>query len=135
VKIFLTGVACLAFAIIAAVLIMDSREPSRGSAGVTVPHFQTSQVRRVAITTEARVSRTQDPVYVQLVDGAIPAGVTRLTVLTDENCTPDADGVSHCLNRVQFDTGQGTAQAVLQHHHRMSEESCLAPGEVLELAA
>jgi predicted outer membrane lipoprotein len=135
VKIFLTGLACLAFAIIAAIWIMDSREQSRDSAAVTVPHFQTSQVRRVAITDEARVSRNQDPVYVQLVDGAIPAGVTHLTVLTDENCTPDADGVSHCINRVQFETGQGIKQAVLQHQHRMSEESCLAPGEVVELAA
>jgi hypothetical protein len=135
VKIFLSVGACLAFVVIAAVWIVESREQSRDSAGVTVPHFQTSQVRRVAITDEARVSRNQDPVYVQLIDGAIPAGVTRLTVLTDENCAPDADGVSHCINRVQFDTGQGTAQAVLQHHHRMSEESCLAPGEVVELPA
>jgi predicted outer membrane lipoprotein len=135
VKIFLTGLACLAFAIIAAIWIMDSREQPTDGASVAVPHFQTSQVRRVAITDEVRVSRNQDPVYVQLVDGAIPASVTHLTVLTDENCAPDADGVSHCINRVQFATGQGIVQAVLQHHHRMSEESCLAPGEVVELAA
>ena len=134
-KIFLYGAACLAFALIAAIWIMESREHARDSVDVAVPHFQTSQVRRVAITGEARVSRNQDPVYVELVDGAIPAGVTRLTVLTDENCAPDADGVSHCINRVQFETGQGVGHAVLQHHHRMSEESCLAPGEVVELAA
>jgi hypothetical protein len=134
VKIFLYGAACLAFAVIAAIWIMDSREQSRDSAEVTVPHFQTGEVRRVAITDGARVSRNQDPVYVQLIDGTIPAGVRNLTVLTDENCTPDADGISHCINRVQFETGQGIDQAVLQHHHRMSEESCLAPGEVVELA-
>lgn len=94
VKTFLYGLACLAVAIIAAIWIMDSWGGSRDTAGdLTVRHSQTSNVRRVAISADARVSRNQDPVYVQLVEGTIPAGVTRLTVLTDENCAPDADGV------------------------------------------
>src|SRR5687767_14058726 len=29
--------------------------------------------------------------------GRLPTGATRATVLTDTNCQPDQDGVSHCL--------------------------------------
>jgi hypothetical protein len=72
---------------------------------------------------------------VELIEGTIPAGVERLTVLTDEDCVPDADGVSHCRNRVRFDGPQGAGEATLRHHHRMAEESCLTPGETVVLSA
>jgi len=111
------------------ILIAGGRQDSHADPGTAVPHFQTALERRVMFTDTAQVSRNQDPVYVQLVSGAIPPDATRLTVLTDENCAPDREGVSHCLNRVAFQTTQGSGEAVLQHHHRMSEESCLAPGE------
>ena len=97
-----------------------------------VPHFRSSDVR-VQITEDAVVSRNQDPVYVQLEVGDIPADVTYLTVLTDEDCMPDADGVSHCLNRIEFETADGTQTAALRHHHKMAEEPCLTPGQTLEL--
>jgi hypothetical protein len=97
-----------------------------------VPHFRTADIR-VQITDEAMVSRNQDPVYVQLDSGVIPDNVSLLTVLTDENCTPDQDGVSHCLNRVEYKTASGTQLAALRHHHKMSEEPCLTPGQTLEL--
>jgi hypothetical protein len=97
-----------------------------------VPHFRSSDVR-VQITDDAVVSRNQDPVYVQLETGEIPADVTYLTVLTDEDCVPDADGVSHCLNRIEFETAGGTQTAGLRHHHKMAEEPCLTPGQTLEL--
>ncbi|MDQ2683497.1 MAG: hypothetical protein M3Y37_08210 [Chloroflexota bacterium] len=108
-------------------------DTSDSIAATAVPHFQEAVVRRVAITDDAKVSRNQDPMWVQLVDGSIPPEVTQLQVLTDENCQPDADGVSHCLNRVSFETGGTVHMATLQHHHRMSEESCLAPGEMVIL--
>jgi hypothetical protein len=97
-----------------------------------VPHFRTADVR-VRITDGPEISRNQDPVYVQLEEGTIPSDVTLLTVLTDENCLPDADGVSHCLNRIEFETADGVQQAALRHHHNMAEEPCLTPGQTLEL--
>lgn len=97
-----------------------------------VPHFNTADVR-IEITDEAVVSRNQDPVYVQLETGVIPDDVSLLTVLTDEDCTPDEQGVSHCLNRVEYPTASGTQYAALRHHHKMAEEPCLTPGQTLEI--
>lgn len=97
-----------------------------------VPLLRTADVR-VQITDDAVVSRNQDPVYVQMESGEIPSDVTFLRVLTDEDCTPDEDGVSHCLNRIEFDTDSGAQNAALRHHHKMSEEPCLTPGQTLEL--
>jgi hypothetical protein len=99
-----------------------------------VPHFGTNAIE-VRITDEAVVSRGQSPVLVQLETGTIPSDVTQLSVLTDENCQPDAEGVSHCLNRVMYSTSAGSGEAVLRHHHRMSEEPCLAPGQTLQLVS
>ena len=130
-------VAFVAAAAIAVVLITTNLvartqgDAEVGSIG-DVPHFRMADIR-VRITEEPQISRNQDPVYVQLESGVIPAGVTHLQVLTDENCQPDADGVSHRLNRVQFETEDGTGQAALRHHHRMWEEPCLTPGQTLEL--
>ena len=97
-----------------------------------VPHFRDADVR-VQITEDAVVSRNQDPVYIQLYSGEIPDDVTLLHVLTDEDCVPDAEGVSHCLNRIEFQTESGLQEAALRHHHKMAEEPCLAPGQTLEL--
>ena len=97
----------------------------------SAPHFQTAPHVNVRITDEPQVSRDLDPVLVTLYDGAIPDDAANITVLSDENCQPDADGVSHCLNRVQFETAGGSGHATLQHHHRMAEEPCLAPGQMV----
>jgi hypothetical protein len=115
---------------LAAVRLVSTQDEPAGTAAV--PHFQDADVR-VSITDGAQVSRGQDPMLVQLETGTIPDGVTHLTVLTDENCQPDADGVSHCRNRAQFTTPDGVQEVVLRHHHRMAEEPCLAPGQVVEL--
>jgi hypothetical protein len=61
--------------------------------------------------------------------GQIPAGATTATVLTDTNCAPDADGISHCLNDLQI----GEAVVTVQHHHAMAEIPCLSPGETVTL--
>ena len=137
------GLIGLVIALIAVVSIADSRNPTRSDPPVsyvattatTVPHFQTEAVREVLFTDEATVSRGVGPVLVQLHGGTIPADVTRLTVLTDEDCTPEKDGVSHCTNRVEFVSAHVRRTAVIKHHHKMSEEPCLSPGEVVVIAA
>ena len=116
----------------AAYFTMTADDSATDAANTPVPHFRTADVR-VQITDDAVVSRNQDPVYVQLESGVIPDNVTFLHVLTDEDCTPDAEGVSHCLNRIEFETDSGIQQAALRHHHKMSEEPCLTPGQTLEL--
>ena len=129
----LYGTIGLAMVLFVVILVADSRQPSGADPATAVPHFQAAIERRLSITTDAEVSKSQDHVLVQIESGSIPPDVTRLTVLTDENCQPDQDGVSHCLNRVTFQTAQGTGEAVLRHNHRMSEVPCLAPGETVVL--
>lgn len=116
----------------AVVIASTARDLTGSVEPTTVPHFEFADVR-VQITDEPVVSRHQDPVYVQLEYGEIPPEVTHLTVLTDENCMPDEDGISHCLNRVEFETAEGRQEAGLRHHHNMSEVPCLAPTQTLEL--
>lgn len=60
------------------------------------------------------------------VAGVLPQTSSYATVLSDENCAPDAAGVSHCLNRMRFDDG---AELTVMHPHRMSQVPCLSPGE------
>lgn len=134
-KVFLSVVLGLVITVAAVALLVGAGDDAVKPGATAVPHFQTATLRQVVITTDAQVSRGQGPVLVQMAGGTIPAGVTQLTVLTDENCAPDAEGVSHCLNRVRFTSPQGTGEAMLRHHHRMAEEPCLAPGETVVLAA
>lgn len=61
--------------------------------------------------------------------GQIPEGATEAKVLTDTNCEPDADGISHCLNDLQI----GTVIVTVQHHHQMDRVPCLSPGEIVKL--
>lgn len=115
---------------IAAVVSGGGEVDATGTAAV--PHFQLADVR-VRFTDEPQISRGQDPMLVQEEYGTIPSIVSHLTVLTDENCQPDAEGVSHCRNCVQFETETGIEQATLRHHHRMAEEPCLTPGQHVEV--
>jgi hypothetical protein len=61
--------------------------------------------------------------------GKIPEGATTAKVLTDTNCEPDADGISHCLNDLQI----GNVIVTVQHHHQMHSVPCLSPGETVTL--
>ena len=61
-----------------------------------------------------------------LEEGALPKGQVVATVLTDEDCAPDGQGISHCRNEVSLPSGQ---IVVLRHPHAMHRVPCLAPGE------
>jgi hypothetical protein len=58
--------------------------------------------------------------------GRAPPRPRAATVLTDENCEPDRNGIAHCLNRLELDGG---ARLVVRHDHNMGNDPCLAPGE------
>jgi hypothetical protein len=122
----------LALASFALAIVFSAQGSGVTSDPTPVPHFSDADVR-IEFTDGPVVSRNQDPVYVELESGVIPEDVSVLTVLTDEDCMPDADGVSHCLNRVEYATASGAQYAALRHHHKMSEEPCLAPGQTLEI--
>ncbi len=65
-------------------------------------------------------------VLVQLVNGTAPVGTQIATVLTDQNCTPDQQGISHCLNKVEMANG---STLVVRDNHNMMNNPCLGPGE------
>jgi hypothetical protein len=68
--------------------------------------------------------------YVHLLKGSVPRRM-RATVLTDSRCNPDANGVSHCLNRMRLGNG---VVVTFVHDHRMMDMPCLSPGEHVTLA-
>jgi hypothetical protein len=61
-----------------------------------------------------------------LEEGALPSRPAVGTVLTDEDCAPDRQGISHCRNEVSV---AGGGVVVLRHPHDMRQVPCLAPGE------
>lgn len=62
--------------------------------------------------------------------GEIPDQPIRATVVTDNNCTPDIYGISHCTNRLLLADGQ---MIEVRHDHNMQRYPCLQPGEVVSV--
>ena len=88
------------------------------------------EVRAVLVTPEAeRLPHKPGVLAVTLVEGAVPPAAVAAQVLTDEDCAPDASGVSRCLNRLDV----GGSEVAVRHPHRMHEAACLRPGETVRL--
>jgi uncharacterized membrane protein len=104
--------------------------PQEQHQNTVVPHYPSvgSDVRTldVAAAGTTEVSPAGGPLSASYLSGTMPAGPMMATVLSDANCAPDADGVSHCLNRLRLDSG---TELTVRHNHRMTEVPCLAPGE------
>lgn len=97
-----------------------------------VSHFQPAgaDARALLVTPEAeRLPHKPGVVPVELVEGTLPPHAVQARVLTDEDCAPDAAGVSHCLNRLDV----AGAEVAVRHRHRMREVPCLGPDELVRL--
>jgi hypothetical protein len=125
-------------ALVAAVLFASSTTTRPNPAIPAVAEHFVSPGNNVALRTvviagpDERLpfmSETGGLLMANLERGQIPAQAAQATVLTDANCQPDQDGVSHCLNELDL----GTARVVVRHHHKMSEVPCLTPGEEVNL--
>ena len=66
----------------------------------------------------------------KLEHGTMPDRPMMAEVMTDTNCTPDAEMISRCRNVMQLADGR---QIVLRHPHNMAKIPCLAPGEHVRL--
>ena len=62
--------------------------------------------------------------------GAMPHEPMMAEVLSDTDCTPDDQMVSHCRNEMQLTNGD---RIVVRHPHDMRDVPCLAPGERVRL--
>lgn len=67
--------------------------------------------------------------YVPVVQGRVFKPAIGL-VRTDSNCRPDAQGLSHCFNRIQLVSGE---VITIQNTHKMSSYRCLRVGEYVKL--
>ena len=94
--------------------------PGGPSAGAAAP-------RTLLVSSEVMPSPSQpgSPLHAKRLSGPVPRASTG-TVLSDERCAPDANGLSRCLNRIRLSSGQVLS---VRHPHRMMEIPCLAPGE------
>jgi hypothetical protein len=121
----LSGLFVLALLVVAAIAL---NRPGTGTAVTTAldPSLRTIVV--VSKAGEIPALRAGD-IAVTLEQGTAPLGIKRATVLTDENCAPDAEGVSHCLNRMQA----GGQHFTIRHNHKMMEEPCFSPTEELNV--
>lgn len=111
------------------ILVMSRPESSTtslppASHGVTLPPGMRTVL--VGATGSEVISAPGGPLRTQLAKGALPDRAMFGKVLSDEDCTPDAQGVSHCKNRVRLGNG---AELTLIHPHRMADVPCLSPGE------
>jgi hypothetical protein len=67
---------------------------------------------------------------VYLAKGTMPRRPTTATVLTDTDCAPDQNGVSHCSNILRLVSGR---RITVRHDHKMMNDPCLSPGERVRL--
>jgi hypothetical protein len=65
-----------------------------------------------------------------LEEGVMPDTRTMAEVMSDTQCTPDAQMISRCRNEVRLSDG---TTLVLRHPHDMRDIPCLAPGEIVTL--
>lgn len=83
-----------------------------------------------------RLSRSLPPpsagthLNAQLISGSVPAAGIGATVLADLDCTPDANGISHCHNPLRLANGR---RVEIVHPHSMMVVPCLTRGERVRL--
>ena len=107
---------------LAAVLLANSDEQGR-------PVAAPPSMRTVIAYTAGADPAPSEPgltLRTRIVRGRVPANGMQGTVLTDEDCAPDASGISHCLNKIRLANG---TRLVVRHPHDMHMIPCLAPGE------
>jgi hypothetical protein len=121
------GVALLVLAAagLAGTLALRSGSPPTDPHGTALP-----SERRVQLSYAMPAPSGFDGLHAKLVSGTMPRVATQATVLTDEQCQPDAQGVSHCLNRLRL---PDNSEIEVRHPHDMSKVPCLAPGERVQL--
>lgn len=127
----LVGLAVAVALVVVGLLASRSDAPYPDVRG-GVSHFQPAgaDARAVLVTPDAeRLPHNPGVVPVELVEGEVPPHAVQARVLTDEDCAPDAAGVSHCLNRLDV----AGVEVAVRHSHRMHEVACLSPGELVRL--
>lgn len=131
-RLVVAAASLFSLAVVLVLSFVPGGPPSVGPP-VTDPHgLAIGDLRTVTaslVATDA-LSLPGQVVTTTVLEGTLPRDPVIATVLTDEDCTPDADGISHCRNRLEVPSGD---EVVLQHAHRMADVACLSPGERIVL--
>ena len=102
---------------------------SGGRSSVTADpaHTAPATVRTLLVSeSQAPVSQPGLVLHGRLVGGHMPMAATMGEVMSDEDCAPDAMGISHCRNAVRLADGR---TIMVRHPHDMGRVPCLTPGE------
>src|SRR5512139_2855892 len=99
----LLALPLLVAALVGAALVVDRAQ----SPSVAVdPHGAALPAERtVALSVSMPAPSGFDGLHAELVSGSMPAAAVTATVVSDEQCQPDARGISHCLNRMRLADG------------------------------
>jgi hypothetical protein len=124
---FFIGACLIAVAVVIAISVTTQQTAPVGSVTSGTP--QGSTVRTIAFGKPNILDTDKDHALVSSIKGSLPASITQVTVRSDENCAPDSQGISHCLNRLSYTGGEIT----VRHTHKMADVPCLQPGEVLQV--
>ena len=131
------ALAAVLAAIVLAAATNSSTTPTTPAPVAQAPSQDTSHqrprfVRRLAVTTKAEPAPSERPERMRalLLDGRLPVKVVKAIVLTDEDCAADAQGVSHCRNKLRLPSGRTIE---VRHPHRMHEVPCMTPGETVRV--
>jgi hypothetical protein len=110
----------------------DAPKTQASTAPTVDPHGAPLVERRTVVLRRDTVSPSPPGslLHTQLMTGAMPAARTTAVVLSDEDCEPDAAGVSHCRNGLLLAGGK---RIVVRHFHKMSTVPCLSPGEEVKI--
>ena len=103
----------------------QANEPTLDPHGTALP-----AERQVQLSLAMPSPSDFDGLHAKLIGGTMPTAAMEATVLTDEQCEPDAQGISHCLNRMRLPNGH---EIEVRHPHNMDSVPCLAPGENVRL--
>lgn len=123
-----------AVAVVAAAVFLSACGGGGGdAAGQSVEKTPASQrVVLVAPGGPVEPSLPGGVLHVWLLRGKLPSKAVEARVLTDEECEPDAAGISRCLNQLLMPSGE---TLVVRHPHDMSIVPCLSPGERVRVVA
>jgi hypothetical protein len=109
-----------------------SAAPKAGLGNFVAGSTRTLRTVLVSTGSEPAPSHPGSRLNVLRLSGPVPSRPSAATVLTDEDCAADAQGVSHCVNRIRLAEGQ---TLTVRHPHRMMEVPCLSPGEHITVRA
>jgi hypothetical protein len=126
------GLAGLLSTTIVLAIVLGVRHPGSDGRTVSAPGHVSqaadSNLRTLLVSATGPITESPaaGPLQSSFLDGTMPVQRTNATVLSDENCAPDANGLSHCLNRLRL--ADGTTLSV-RHLHNMAQVPCLTVGE------